>query len=190
MVLLRKPFLSFLLLCILLLNGCSSGPTHYVVSDANVNFKNLSSFSLFARSSSFYNSQNISDASRNRIENAIEIGMEKQGLEYLSAEDADIIVSYFVVGRGSLKRYNRAVRFCQHCNQEQRELESMRQYEPGSIVLDALDTGKQKSIWRSVIKPAFKPNKKTSLYKQEKAVKEAILGALAGFPNVQINKAS
>lgn len=163
----------------LLIASCSSRPTHIVLTDNDANFATVSSFSLFARNSSFYNSQNISDAHRNRIEFAIEQALENKGLVYKDIDSADVVMSYFLVGQGSLSKYNRAVRFCVQCDPEQKS-EANNAIADGSIIIDALDTQKQKSIWRTVIK--IKQRDSKSFFKHENALKEAILEAIDEFP--------
>ena len=141
------------LLAVLAINGCSSSISATAKFNGNFDFNGISSYSTFDRNSDFSDFQNISDATRNGIELAIEQVLDDKGFDYQASKDADIIIAYHLINRGKeLKTYNQGVKFCGPClrgGQAKRNKKAW-QMLPGSLILDVVDTKKHRSIWRSV----------------------------------------
>ncbi|NMP15908.1 MULTISPECIES: DUF4136 domain-containing protein [unclassified Thalassotalea] len=134
-----------------LMLGCASEPTSSVNPDFN--FTQVKTFSLFPRESRFSDIQSLSDYERNRIELAIEQKMEESGFDYKPLEDADVVISYFLVGRSlrELQTYNKLVRACLGCAQaEQQRLNQ--DIRSSMLVIDVLDSVKRRSVFRGFVK--------------------------------------
>ncbi len=119
-------------------------------------FSTVKTYSLYDRNSAFGELQNLNDTMRNSIELLIERNLDKQGYQYQTIENSDIIVSYLVVSRSSaeLKLYNRGTKYCSTClkfaksNENHSEM-SQQQTRRGNLVIDLIDPKNKRSIWRS-----------------------------------------
>lgn len=172
-------FRSIIISMCLLLAACSTLPE--TSHSDNYNFSEIKSYSLFPRESKFTELQRMSDFQRNRIELAIENQMEVQNFEYKELEKADVVVSYFLVGRSltELKKYNRRVRACLGCsNKEQDALN--KDIRTSMIILDVLDNTKKRSIFRGYSK--VKIDQETTSDENQQEMVEAITGILSQFP--------
>ena len=75
---------------ILMITGCSFKSVD-LRHQADVNFNELKTYSLFEQESAFTEQQNINDNLRNGIELAIENTFDHHGFSYANIDDADII---------------------------------------------------------------------------------------------------
>ncbi|MDN3653349.1 DUF4136 domain-containing protein [Thalassotalea ponticola] len=116
---------------------------------SNYNFNRVDSYSLFARDSKFTGLQSLSDYQRNRIELAIERKMERLGYQYDSLAQADIVVSYFLVGSSlaELENYNRFVRACLGCSEQQQQ-QLNKAIRSSMLIVDVLDGERKRSVYR------------------------------------------
>ncbi len=123
-------------------------------------FGDIEYYSLYPRNSEFTEVQNLGDVMRNRIEIVLEQAMDKKGLDYKDTEQADVVISYYIVGRSAreLKGYNREVNYCQYCltslygdnnSSGKKKLGNADYVLPGSLIIDLIDQKKKRSIWRS-----------------------------------------
>lgn len=142
----------FLSCFIFLISGCVSHQANRVSFSPLFDFSTVSSYSTYERSSSFSDWQAISDSMRNSIEIAIEKSMDYMGFHYQSPKNADVIVTYYLVGKNgkSLKRYNRGVNYCAYCLTSQHAVKADKYLmTPGNLILDIVDTKSNKTIWRT-----------------------------------------
>jgi hypothetical protein len=143
---------SFLLL-FSLINACSSRHSAGVVYHDSFDFSKVKSYSLYNRNSPFTDSQNLLDSRRNAIEIAIERTMSSNKFDYIEPEQADVIVTYYLLnGKFSeYSNYNEVVRFCAHCLRAN-AWQTNHQYSniaQGSLILDLIDPKNKRSVWRS-----------------------------------------
>lgn len=137
-----------------LLSACSTSRPAITKYRTNFNFSQVSSYAFYDRNSDFSNFQNISDATRNSIELAIEQVLDKKGFVYKIENNADIIVTYHLITKNSkeLAKYNQGVNYCSYClrsGEAQKSKEKFRVM-PGSLIIDVLNPDNVNSVWRSV----------------------------------------
>ncbi|MDO6447360.1 DUF4136 domain-containing protein [Colwellia sp. 1_MG-2023] len=147
-------------LSVLLLFGCSSQPIATAKFKSNFNFSNIESYSTYPRNSVFGESQNISYATRNNIETAIERSFDNKGLVYQSNEKANVIVGYHLIqNRQDLTKYNQGVKYCDPCLHSGLAVQDKKSWQvsPGSLVLDIVDQQDKRSVWRSVYPLKIRP---------------------------------
>jgi hypothetical protein len=175
-----------------LISACSSRNNAGVVYHNSFNFSQVKSYSLYNRNSPFTDSQSLLDTSRNAIEIAIERTMSSKKFDYLEPEQADVIVTYYLLN-GKIKDYsiyNEVVRFCVQCLRAN-AWQTNHQYSniaQGSLILDLIDPKKKRSVWRSVYPLNF--NVKDNSAKLNKKIQQAVNSMLALYPQdkSQINK--
>ena len=106
----------------LLISGCSGVPelTEYKYQPI-FKFSQVKSYGLYGRNDEFNDWQALSDGVRNGIELAIEQSMDSQGFTLETAEQADVIVTYYLLHKGrknsgrAMKQYNHGVNYCSYC---------------------------------------------------------------------------
>ena len=144
------------LICLLLtlLNACSSFKKAGAVYQTRFDFSQVENYSLYQRNADNIVWQSISDATRNRIEIAIEKSMNKQGFSYSELDNADVIVSYHLISKTAenLSQYNKTVRYCTYCliaSTWQSESKNWK-VTAGNLIIDLIDVKTKRSVWRSV----------------------------------------
>lgn len=150
-----------LLLAFSTLLGCSNRPSASAKYQTNFNFTNVESYSLYDRNSEFTDFQNMSDATRNGIELAIEQVLDAKGFGYKTIDKADVVVGYHLINNHKeLRNYNRSVKYCRPClsaGDAKKNKKAWRML-PGSLVLDLVSRDKNRTIWRSVYPLKIKPD--------------------------------
>ncbi len=176
----------FISLC--LLNACSFNEDAGVVYHDSFDFAAVQSYSLYERNSAFTETQSLLDSRRNAIEIAIEGMMAKKHFNYTEPEQADVIVTYYVMNgkRSDYSSYNKVVHFCQHCLRATAWKTDNRYANAthGSLILDLVDPKKQRSVWRSVY-PLDIKDKDNSAKRNEK-IQQAVASMLAQYPKVSM----
>ncbi len=178
-----RVFLSFL--TVFLIVGCSSKPVATAKYHSHFDFGNIESYSLYDRNSKFSEFQNISDATRNSIELAIEQAIEHLGYQYQNPQQADIVIGYHLINSAKeLKKYNKGVKFCGPCLREGLASADKRSWQmlPGSLILDVVDRHNNRSIWRSVYPLKIKDNDNSF------EVQDKIFAAISAMVNTIPNK--
>ncbi len=158
------------------LAGCANQPS--AKYNANYPFSEIVSYSLFPRSHAINDVQRLSDFQRNRIELAIEEAMEDLDFSYAEQENADVVVSYFVVQSSlrELKAYNREVKACLVCTEkEQRTINKA--VRTDMLIIDLLPTSNMRSVYRQVTDLKMKP--KNSSDENRQLIIDAVEQALA-----------
>lgn len=146
------------LLCVILLlsslTACTTFDSTVSAYRNSFTFSTINSYSTYQRNSDFSNLQNLPDSTRNTIEIAIERNFDAKGFEYKPLEQADIIVTYYLIERSfeEFNLYNREINFCSYClrSGQNTRVELEKSYRAGSLVLDILDPKNKSSVWRSV----------------------------------------
>ncbi|WNC71667.1 DUF4136 domain-containing protein [Thalassotalea psychrophila] len=164
---------------VLFITGCSTS-TETSFND-EFDFTVVKTYSLFPRESKFTELQEMSDFQRNRIELAVEKQMELQNFSYTQFEQADVIISYFLVGNSlsELKKYNKGVKACLGCSQNEQAVLN-KDIRTSMLVLDVLDSDKKRSIFRGYTKLDLDPED-TSEENQQETI-EAVQLILSQFP--------
>ena len=171
--------LSCIFVSVLFINGCSTSPE--TSFNDEFDFAVVKTYSLFPRESKFTELQEMSDFQRNRIELAVEKQMELQHFSYTQFEQADVIISYFLVGNslGELKKYNKGVKACLGCSQNEQATLN-KDIRTSMLVLDILDSEKKRSVFRGYTKLDLDPEN-TSEENQQETI-EAVQLILSQFP--------
>ncbi len=180
--------ISFIYVTGLLLSGCTSFPSAISKYQTGYNFSAVKSYTFYDRNSDFSEFQNISDATRNSIELAIEQVLDKNGFKYRIKDEADIIITYHLVSENSkeLLRYNIGVAYCSGClrgGEAQREKRPWKVI-PGSLIVDIIDPDKKRSIWRSVYYLKINADKDNSKEAQLK-IYQAIDAMIEKYPQTR-----
>ncbi|WP_114324820.1 DUF4136 domain-containing protein [Candidatus Colwellia aromaticivorans] len=178
---------SITLLCVLL-NACSSNHKVGVVYHDRFDFSQVKSYSLYNRNSPFTDSQSLIDTRRNAIELAIERNMSINKFNYAELEQADVIVTYYLLNGNSTEyaKYNDVVRFCVQCLRAN-AWQTTNQYSniaKGSLILDLVDPKNKRSVWRSAY-PLDIDVKDNSAKLNEK-IQQAVSLMLALYPKSTI----
>lgn len=164
---------------VMTLAGCSVDPEFRYTKEYD--FSAVKTYSLFPRESKFSSIQQISDFQRNRIELSIEEEMEGFYLTYKDYEDADVVVSYFIVENSlkELKAYNKGVAACLGCsNNQQKELN--KDIKTSMLIIDVLDNENKRSVYRSFVD--MKLDDKSTSDENNEIIKEAVKNLLINLP--------
>jgi len=171
-----------------MLSGCMYSRSAISKYRSDFNFSQISSYSFYDRNSDFSNFQNISDATRNSIELAIEQVLDKNGFEYQLPESADVVVAYHLINRKSkeLATYNKGVKYCAYCLRagEGKKGKDAWKIIPGSLIVDIINPESQSSVWRSVYDLKIKVDKDNSKEVQLK-IYQAINAMMEKYPHQQ-----
>ncbi|WDE12446.1 DUF4136 domain-containing protein [Thalassomonas haliotis] len=179
---------------ILLLTGCSLHKSAGVRYQTQFDFDSVRAYSFLSRDSVANEEQNISDVMRNNIELAVEQVLDDSGFHYTEARQSDLVVAYHLVqgqSRGrlqvgvnhqALKRYNLGVKYCEYCLKSGTDPGSRKlwRFDAGSLILDLLDPGNQRSVWRSVYPVKIKAEDNSR--KVQEKIHTAITQMLAQYP--------
>ena len=145
----------FAFICLLLfgISACSSN-SNPVVYYESFDFSQVKNYSFYSNDSSFFNSQSLDYAQRNRIELAIEKSLNTQGFTYSELNQADIIITYHLIDKKykDYKTYNKIVRFCTHCliaNSWKKNNDAWNVY-PDGLIIDLINPKTNRSVWRSI----------------------------------------
>lgn len=142
------------------LTACSNLKEATTSFRSTFDFSAVKTYSTYDRNSTFGEIQNLHGNTRNTIELSIEQSLDSKGLSYKTPQNADIMISYYVIGQNftEFKHYNREVKYCSYCLKvgqvSRQNLQSIT--EEGSLILDIIDPKKQRSVWRSVYPLGFK----------------------------------
>lgn len=171
--------LSFMIFSAVFINGCSTTPE--TSFNDEFDFSSVKTYSLFPRESKFTELQEMSDFQRNRIELAVEQQMEQQHFSYSQFEQADVIISYFLVGNSlrELQKYNKGVKACLGCSKNEQAALN-KEIKTSMLVLDVLDSEKKRSIFRGYTKLDLDVED-TSEENQQETI-EAVQLILSQFP--------
>jgi len=168
----------------ILLNACSNIQNVGVVYHDNFDFSQVKSYSLYNRNSPFTDSQSLIDIRRNAIEIAIERSMSNQKFNYVEPEQANVIVTYYLLNDmpKEYEKYNNVVRFCVQCLRAN-TWQTTNQYSnlsKGSLIIDLVDPKKKRSVWRSAY--PLNIDAKDNSAEQNEKILQAVSLMLAQYP--------
>lgn len=147
--------LPFHIILILLLSSCATqnSVTKY---QPQFNFSDVQTYSMYELNSKFGELQNLGHQMRNSIELLIERKMEAKGYKYAAIEEADVIVSYHLVGtdRTELRQYDLGTKYCAYCLKYNGDVQDYKKKQAeqgrvGNLILDLINTQNKRSVWRS-----------------------------------------
>lgn len=180
--------LVIILLSLVVLQSCSVKSTAFSRMKKNFDFSKVNSYSTFERDSNFTDFQNISDATRNSIELAIEQAFDQQGLQFKRQSDADVVIGYHLISDNfkELKAYNKGVKYCKLCLKWSGGEQSTPEWLllPGSLIIDVVEPQHNRSVWRSVLPLKF--SSKDNSYEQQVKIRSALNAMLKQFPRAKI----
>jgi hypothetical protein len=181
----------------LLLAACSSSPPKPNVDfKPDYNFSQVKTIAFYHKSGqvSGDNPMQLSDIQRNRIDEALAFALKNKGYQVIEdASQADMLVSwhlatqhktdvrtyetpaYGAYGYGPYNRYS--MYSCWSCMPTRTEV-SVHDYTEGTFIVDMIDPGLRKSVWRSVVQSKLKGKVETDQGKYNAAAERI----LADFP--------
>lgn len=129
-------------------------PEPSVQYQSRFDFSQIKTYSFYPRNSDFSELQIVNSAMRNGIELSVEQRLESFGLSYETPDKADVIVSYYVLtpNKKNFRLYNKSVKYCGYCLSfytGNGKVKSWKQ-QSGSLLIDLVETQKNRSIWRSI----------------------------------------
>ena len=164
--------------------SCSMSPTASAIYQATFDFSNVERYGLYDRNADFNDNHHMTDALRNTIELAIEQAADKQGFVYSGIEDADLLITYYVIDKNqaSLSAYNQQVLYCDYCLRAKNWASDHKNWslKPDNIILDLVDPKSKRSVWRSV--HPLHSNVQDSNRKTQGKIQTIISAMLAQYP--------
>ena len=184
-----------------LVSACASGPPKPTVDfKPGYDFIKVKKIAMYRDSGQVVgdNPLQLSDIQRGRIDEALGYALVNRGVEIVDdAKDADLLLSWHLVtqhktdvrtwetpaygagyGYGMHGRYNRYSMYnCWSCAPTRTEV-SVQNYTQGTFIVDLIDPGMRKSVWRGVTQSRMKGNHSEDQGKY----KEAATAIFASFP--------
>ena len=187
-----------LAMTVILLTACASGPPKPNVDyKADYDFMQVRKIAFYKNSGqvSGDNPLQLSDIQKERIDEALAYALGNRGFQIVDdASQADLLVSWHLatqhktdvrtyqtgpsygVGYGRYGGYNRYSMYnCWNCGQTE---VSVQDYTEGTFIVDMIDPGLRKSVWRGVTQSKLKGKHETDQGKYN----EAATAIFASFP--------
>ena len=155
-----------------LLTGCASSPPKPAVDyKSDYDFARVKTVAYYQNSGHVIgdNPLQLSDMQHDRIDEALAFALRNKGLRIVDdAAQADLLLSWHLVtqektdvrtwetpamGWGGYNRYS--AYSCWSCGATQTEV-SVQNYTQGTFIVDLIDPGLKKSVWRAVIQSRLK----------------------------------
>ncbi|KGJ94023.1 DUF4136 domain-containing protein [Colwellia psychrerythraea] len=166
-------------LFLLVLSGCTTTYTANTDRDEEYDFQTIQSY--FVTGDAKHKNPMISDIDRNRLNDAIDNEFNVQGLIATDEENADVLISYFVVTKDKMKirssghspsygyssRYGHAYGYSYGASNI-----STKNYTEGTFVIDIIDNKTKETVWRSTLVKPIKHYKTRE--QREQAVTELV----------------
>ena len=161
-----KKFVKFTLLysalpLVLLLGACSSNYVPETDQSSSYDFSKIETYSVIGDEQ--LKNPMFSDIDRARFDAAIDISMQQHNIEEVSPEQADVLVSYFVVTKDKVKvnssysgGYASSCYRCGYGYGGGVTHINTRNYVEGTLVLDIIDNDSKLSIYRSTLTKPLK----------------------------------
>lgn len=168
---------TLLLLPALMLLACTSSPPKPTVDHkSDYNFSKVSKIALYTpdRQVQGDNPLQLSDIQRERINSALTYALRNKGFEIIEdPRQADLLLSWHLItqhktdvrtyqtpsygmGYGGYRGYNRYSAYnCWNCSPTRTEV-SVQNYTQGTFIVDMIDPGMGKSVWRGVTQSRLK----------------------------------
>lgn len=161
-----KKFVKFTLMysalpLVLLLGACSSNYVPETDQSSSYDFSKIETYSVIGDEQ--LKNPMFSDIDRARFDAAIDISMQQHNIEEVSPEQADVLVSYFVVTKDKVKvnssysgGYASSCYRCGYGYGGGVTHINTRNYVEGTLVLDIIDNDSKLSIYRSTLTKPLK----------------------------------
>ena len=161
-----KKFVKFTLLysalpLVLLLGACSSNYVPETDQSSSYDFSKIETYSVIGDEQ--LKNPMFSDIDRARFDAAIDISMQQHNIEEVSPEQADVLVSYFVITKDKVKvnssysgGYASSCYRCGYGYGGGVTHINTRNYVEGTLVLDIIDNDSKLSIYRSTLTKPLK----------------------------------
>jgi len=170
---------------VLLLGACSTNYVPETDQSSSYNFANVSTYSVIGDEK--LKNPMFSDIDRERFDAAIDISMQQHNFEEVSADKADVLVSYFVVTKDKVKvsaSYNAGyASSCYRCGYGYGGGVShinTRNYVEGTLVVDIIDNETNKSVYRSTLVKPLKSFDTTQ--EREQAINKVVSDMMKKLP--------
>ena len=159
--------------------GCTTTYTANTDRDEQYDFQAVQSY--FVSGDAEHKNPMISDIDRNRLNDAIDNEFNLQGLIATDKENADVLISYFVVTKDKMKvrdsghspyygynsRYGHTYGYSYGASNI-----STKNYTEGTFVIDIVDNKTKETVWRSTLVKPIKYYKNSG--QREQAVTELV----------------
>jgi len=170
---------------VLLLGACSSSYVAETDQSRSYDFSSVDTYSVIGDAQ--LKNPMFSDIDRERFDAAIDISMQQHNVKEVSAEKADVLVSYFVVTKDKVKvsaSYSGGyASSCYRCGYGYGGGVShinTRNYVEGTLVVDIIDNETNKSVYRSTL---VKPLKSfDSTQEREQAINKVVSDMMQKLP--------
>lgn len=181
----------------LLVAACASGPPKPDVDyNADYNFGQVKTIAFYSKSGrvSGDNEMQLSDIQKGRVDQALTYALTQKGYQVVDdARTADMLISWHLVTQfktdvqsyndpamyGPYIGYNRYAMYnCWSCMGGGTEVVS-RNYTDGYFIVDMIDPGMRKSVWRGTISSRLKDQDQL---KNQDAVNAAAVSIFEAFP--------
>ena len=168
---------------VLLLGACSSSYVPDTDQSSSYDFSSVDTYSVIGDEQ--LKNPMFSDIDRERFDAAIDISMQQHSVEEVSADKADVLVSYFVVTKDKVKvsaSYNAGyASSCYRCGYGGGVSHvNTRHYVEGTLVVDIIDSETNKSVYRSTL---VKPLKSfDTAQEREQAINKVVSDMMEKLP--------
>ena len=146
---------------VLLLGACSSNYVPETDQSSSYDFSKIETYSVIGDEQ--LKNPMFSDIDRARFDAAIDISMQQHNIEEVSPEQADVLVSYFVVTKDKVKvnssysgGYASSCYRCGYGYGGGVTHISTRNYVEGTLVVDIIDNDSKLSVYRSTLTKPLK----------------------------------
>ncbi|PKI17262.1 DUF4136 domain-containing protein [Colwellia sp. 12G3] len=169
---------------ILLLGACSSSYTPETDQSNSYDFSTVDTYSVIGDEQ--LKNPMFSDIDRGRFDAAIDISMQQHNVKEVSAEKADVLVSYFVVTKDKVKvnaSYSGSYSNCYRCgygNGSGVTHITTRNYVEGTLVVDIIDNDTNKSVYRSMLTKPLKSYETAT--EREQAINKVVSDMMKQLP--------
>jgi len=169
---------------VLLLGACSSNYVPETDQSSSYDFSSVDTYSVIGDEQ--LKNPMFSDIDRERFDAAIDISMQQHNVEEVSADEADVLVSYFVVTKDKVKvsaSYSGGYASgCYRCGYGYGGVSHIntRNYVEGTLVVDIIDNETNKSVYRSTL---IKPLKSfDTTQEREQAINKVVSDMMKKLP--------
>lgn len=175
----------------LMLAACASGPPKPTVDyKSDYNFSGVKTIAFYDDSGQVIgdNPLQLSDIEHERIDDALAFALRNKGIQIVdNPADADLLLSWHLVTQEKTDirtwntptyGYNRYSAYnCWRCAPTHTEV-SVHQYTQGTFIVDLIDPGIRKSVWRAIIQSRLRKEPQSD----QARYNEAATAIFATFP--------
>ncbi|WP_019029526.1 DUF4136 domain-containing protein [Colwellia piezophila] len=170
---------------ILLLGACATNYVPETDKSSSYDFSKIETYSVIGDEQ--LKNPMFSDIDRERFDAAIDISMQRYNIEEVSAEEADVLVSYFVVTKDKIKvsasysgGYANSCYRCGYGYGGGVTHFNTRNYVEGTLVVDIIDSESKLSVYRSMLTKPLKSYENTQ--EREQAINKIVSDMMQKLP--------